>query len=192
MERTNDELKQLLNSCSLLMVRSRYRLWSFNLVIITLAVLILSFYFEYVRGLNPCPLCWMQRSCVVLLLVLVCANFYLHRSAAARSVLLGQMLVASAGIFLAARQLWLQSLPTEQIPVCLPGIGAMIHYLPWSDVAHALLLGGGDCAEVSWTWLGLSMPGWTMLYFLGMLLASLLSYLHLRNFRVLFKKKSHL
>lgn len=192
MEPTNDEFKQLLSTCCVPMIKSYYRLWSLFLLIVTLAVLILSFYFEYVLGLNPCPLCLMQRLCVMLLLILVSMSFYLNRSSWARKSMMLQMGVASAGIFFAVRQLWLQSLPMEQIPVCLPGIGMMIHYLPWSEVAHALLLGAGDCAEITWTWLGLSMPAWTALYFLGMLLASLLSYMNLRKIVSPLNKTSYL
>ena len=114
------------------MIRSYYRLWSLFLVIVTTTVLVMSFYFEYVLNLNPCPLCLMQRLCVVLLLALVCMSFYFHQAPLARKILVLQMVVASAGFFFAVRQLWLQTLSVEQIPVCLPGLGMMIHYLPSS------------------------------------------------------------
>lgn len=192
MESTNDEFKKVFNRCCLPMIRSYYRLWSMFLVLVTLAVLIMSFYFEYARGLNPCPLCLMQRFCVMLLLFLAGLSFYFKRSASAKKILMLQMVIASAGIFFAIRQLWLQSLPVEHTPVCLPGLGMMIHYLPWSEVAHALLLGAGDCAEITWTWLGLSMPAWSALYFLGMLLASLFCYTHLRKIVYPFNKNSYL
>src|SRR3990167_5558748 len=172
------------------MIKSYYRLWTLFLVIVTAAVLVMSLYFEYVLKLNPCPLCLMQRLCVVLLFVFGCMSLYFHQAPLARKVLVLQMVVAGSGIFFAVRQLWLQSLPVEQIPVCLPGLGMMIHYLPWSEVAHALLLGGGDCAEITWTWLGLSMPAWTTLYFLGMLLASLFCYTHLRKMTYPFNNSS--
>lgn len=174
------------------MIKSYYRVGLLLLVMITLAVLLMSFYFEYIRGLNPCPLCLMQRLCVMLLLVLASINFYFNRSIWARKALVLEMGVACAGIFFATRQLWLQSLPAEQIPVCLPGLKMMVHYLPWSEVVRALLLGAGDCAEVSWTWLGLSMAAWSALYFLGMLFASLWSYRYLRKIADSLNEKSYL
>ena len=47
-----------------------------------------------------------------------------------------------------------------------------IHYFPWKDILHALLWGAGDCAEVTWKWLGLSMAAWSALYFFVVLLVS--------------------
>ena len=163
------------------MIRTHYRLWSCSLLIVTLSILITSFYFEYVQGLNPCPLCLMQRFCVMMLMLLLSANMFYTRPSVTTKILIAQMFFAGAGIFFALRQLWLQSLPADQIPLCLPGLGMMIHYLPWRDILHALFLGAGDCAEVSWTWLGLSMPAWSGIYFLGMLLATLLSYWQMRK-----------
>ena len=187
-------LKTRFSICCLTMIKNNYRhqLGSWLLVAITLAILITSFYFEYVQGLNPCPLCLMQRFCVILLLILVCMNVIFKRVSSIKKTLIAQMLVAAAGIFFATRQLWLQTLPAEQIPLCLPGLGMMIPYLPWRDVLHALLLGAGDCAEVTWTLLGLSMPAWAALYFLGMLLATSLSYWHLQKAFSSFSKGSYL
>lgn len=152
-----------------------YPLWCLFLMLMTLSVLGLSFYFEYVQELTPCPLCLMQRLCVMLLLILTCLSCFFYRPRIQNKCLWLQVVVAGMGIFFAARQLWLQSLPVDQIPICLPGIGVMIRYLPWQQVAHALLFGAGDCAQVSWSWLGLSMAAWTCCYFVGMLIASLIS-----------------
>ncbi len=93
------------------------------------------------------------------------------------------MLLSCAGMFFALRQVWIQGLPPDQITVCFPGLRMMIHYLPWRDVLHILLFGAGDCAEVSWSWLGLSMAAWSAVYFIGMLGVSLVFYVYLKKNR---------
>jgi disulfide bond formation protein DsbB len=84
---------------------------------------------------------------------------------------------------------WLQSLPADQIPACLPGLDALLHYFPWQDILHALFWGSGDCAEINWQWLGLSMPVWSLLYFLAVFCAFIFLFL-LVNKQNLFAKAS--
>lgn len=73
-----------------------------------------------------------------------------------------------AGIGLASRQLWLQSLPPDQVPACGPGLEYMMEVLPWSEIVSVMLRGTGDCAKVHWTFLSLSIPGWTFVAFIGL------------------------
>lgn len=126
------------------------------------------FYLEYVEGLEPCPLCMTQRVCFVW-----CGAFgllaFLHNPASmgvrvyAFFVLLGGL----SGAGFASRQLWLQSLPADQAPACGPSLEYMFDVLPFTEALKTLLMGDGNCAEVVWRFLGLSMPGWTLICFLG-------------------------
>lgn len=84
-----------------------------------------------------------------------------------------QVLVAGAGLFFATRQLWIQSMPAGKVPVCMPGLDVLIKYFPWQTVAKVLFWGSGECVESSWNWLGISMPGWSALYFLFMIIAGI-------------------
>ena len=136
-------------------------------VLLTLFVLCASFYFQYVLELTPCPLCLMQRVCLFLLLVVMGLSFRALNRAHYTS--LAQVIVAAAGLFFAVRQLWLQSLPASDMPACMPGLDIVIRYFPWKTIARTLFLGTGDCAEVSWSFLGISLPGWCALYFTWML-----------------------
>jgi len=148
---------------------SRYGQWL--IFLLSLSVLVASFYFEWVKGLQPCPLCLMQRLCVILL-VITSLLMLIMRTGRGRALFIIQSLVALAGVYFAGRQLWLQSLPPDQLPSCLPGMDVLLRYFPWTDVLHALFFGAADCGEVTWQWLGLSMPGWSLLYFAGVLLAT--------------------
>lgn len=143
------------------------RIQTFN-AIVTLFVLFSSFYFQYVVGLVPCPLCIMQRICVFLLLGVMGFSFRTQKRA--HLINLMQIIFALAGLFFALRQLWIQSLPASQVPACMPGLDIMMRYLPWKTVAQTMLWGTGDCAEVTWRLWGISMAGWSAMYFVFMLI----------------------
>lgn len=129
-----------------------------------------AFYLEYVMGLEPCPLCITQR--IMLLGVgLVSLIAFLHNPATIGRRIYGLLvsLWAMGGLYFAGRQLWLQSLPEDQVPACGPGITYMIDAFPLADVIKTLLTGDGNCAEVQWTWLGLTIPGWSAVGFAGLI-----------------------
>lgn len=161
------------------MSKFSYRRSQSLLGLLSLFVLFSSLYFEYVVGLQPCPLCIMQRVCVFLLLALTGLGVTTHKKA--HIVCFFQILIALAGLYFAGRQLWLQSLPPGQIPACLPGLDVLIHYFPWQDVVKALVFGGGDCAESTWNLLGITMPGWAAMYFSFMTVANVFLFIRTRK-----------
>ena len=156
-----------------------YRQLQNVLSLMTLFVLAASFYFQYIQGLQPCPLCLMQRFCTMALLLFCMMGACLSTLKRGRLVAVFQMLTALAGMFFAVRQMWLQSLPQGQVSVCLPGLDILMQYFSWHDVLRALLWGAGDCAEVTWQWLGLSMPAWALVYFITLFVVSLAVFLQL-------------
>lgn len=146
------------------------RTWRLLLVLLTaisLFVLAASFYFQYAKGLSPCPLCLMQRFCVFAIFFLSLMGICLSTQKRARFVSGMQIFFSICGIYFATRQLWLQTLPAEQGASCMPGLDILMRYFPWKDVARALFWGSGDCGERVWQMLGLSMPAWALLYFIG-------------------------
>ncbi len=149
------------------------------LVLVTVFVLFASLYFQYYRGLHPCPLCIMQRLSVFILLGLL--GLSLNTLRKAHFVCFLQIFVSCAGLYFAGRQLWLQSLPAGKAPACMPGLDVLIRYFPWTDVLRALFWGAGDCAEVVWSMLGVSMAGWSALYFLFMLVMSFYLFIRTRT-----------
>lgn len=151
-----------------------YRSSQAALLFVTIIVIFMSFYFEYALGLKPCPLCLMQRICAIILGMFVLMGMTLSTIHRGRLVAGFQVFFSVAGLYFAGRQLWLQSLPPEQAPACMPGLDIMMKYFPWHDIIQVLIWGAGDCSEPHWHWLGLSMAGWSALYFLGMFVASVL------------------
>ena len=129
----------------------------------------IALYMEHVMGLAPCPLCIVQRICVIGF-GLICLAAAIHGpSTTGRRVYSGfALLFVAAGAATAIRQIWLQSVPADQLPSCLPSLEYMMEALPFQEIARLVLHGTAECAEVSWTMLGLSIPEWSLLGFIGM------------------------
>ena len=70
------------------------------------------------------------------------------------------------GIGLSLRQLYLQSLPAELVPSCAPDIDYLLETLPFLEVFTMAIMGDGNCAEVLWSFMGVSIPGWTLIGFI--------------------------
>lgn len=135
-------------------------------------------YLEHVVGLNPCPLCIVQRVFVILF-GLVCLLAALHGPArrGRRVYAVLALLCAAGGAGTAARQVWLQGVPADQLDACLPSLEFMMEALPLQEIVSLVFRGTADCAEVTWTLFGLSLPEWSLLAFAGMILFALLQLL---------------
>ena len=152
--------------------KQRYRNIQSLLLLSTILVLGTALYLEHIQGLQPCPLCLMQRLATFLFGTLCLIGMCLSTLKRAKHVAFAQIIITAMGLFFAGRQLWLQSLPVDQAPICMPGFEALVRYFSWDQVLKALFWGTGECGEVTWRWLGLSMPGWSAIYFLIILMVS--------------------
>ncbi|MCY1352868.1 Disulfide bond formation protein B [compost metagenome] len=143
-----------------------------------LALMGAALYLEHVVGLQPCPLCIVQRICVIAFGA-VCLIAALHAPGVTGQRIYAVLALpsAAAGAATAGRQVWLQSVPADQLPACLPSLEYMMDALPFQDIVRLVLHGTADCAEVSWTLFGLSIPEWSLLAFAGMILFSLFQLL---------------
>lgn len=136
-----------------------------------LGLMAVALYLEHVLGLEPCPLCIVQRVCVIAFgLVFLIAGLHGPRALGRRIYAGLGFLSALLGAATAGRQVWLQNVPADQLPSCLPSLEYMRAALPFQEIVRLVLHGTADCAEVSWTLLGLSIPEWSLLGFVGMLL----------------------
>ena len=146
--------------------RSLYVLAFVGCVLLMAAAL----YLEHGVGLVPCPLCIVQRLCVIGF-GLVCLIAALHNPGrtGVRLYALAAFLVAAAGAGTAGRQVWLQGVPADQLPACLPNLDYMMEALPFQEIVRLVLHGSADCAEVNWTLFGMSVPEWSLLGFVAML-----------------------
>jgi disulfide bond formation protein DsbB len=117
--------------------------------------------------LNPCPLCIFQRIAFAALgLVFLLGGLFAPRGIGGRRAWGVLALVpALTGIGIAARHVWLTHLPPDQVPSCGPPLEFTMEASPLADVVRQVLTGSGECAKVDWTFLGLSMPAWSLLWF---------------------------
>lgn len=146
--------------------------WSFRAqyflgFLICAALLAYALFLEHVRGLVPCPLCMFQRAAFVILgIVFLLGALHAPRSKGGRAVygVLG-LAAAALGIGIAGRHVWLQSLPPDQVPACGPDLAYMMEAFPMGDVLQKVLTGSGECAKVDWSFLGLAMPAWALIWF---------------------------
>ena len=140
------------------------RLVFFGLAIMAVIAMLFAWaYLERTLGLPPCPLCMTQRVFVVLwgVIALVAA---LHNPARTGRRIYASLcaLAALAGAAIAVRHVWIQHLPPDQVPACGPSLGYMLDTLPFSETVTMVLMGDGDCAEIHWTFLGMSIPEQTL------------------------------
>lgn len=121
-------------------------------------------YAQHVLGLEPCPLCIFQRIGVIALgVVFLVAALHNPRGwgAYVYAGLIGVAALATAGV--SARHVYVQSLPPGSVPSCGAPLDVMLQFTPLLEVIRKVLVGGGECQEVNWTFLGLSMPAWVLI-----------------------------
>jgi disulfide bond formation protein DsbB len=130
------------------------------------ALLGYGYYLEYAQGLQPCPLCLVQRGFFYAVggTALVGA---LHGPRRAGTILYSLLLLvfSAGGAATAGRQVWLQHLPPEKVPACGPDLLFMLENFPLMQTVQKLFKGTGECAVVDWTFLGLSIAGWALVCF---------------------------
>lgn len=141
------------------------------------ALLGFALYTQLHGGLQPCPLCIFQRIAFAALgLVFLVAGLHAPSGAGGRRAYgVLALLAAGLGMAIAGRHVWLQHLPPDQVPTCGPGLDYMLEAMPLSGVVRKVLTGSGECAKVDWTFLGLSMPEWSLLWFVLLALWVLLA-----------------
>lgn len=131
------------------------------------AFLAFAYYAQFEMGLEPCPLCILQRVAFIALLgVCLLAAVHAPTGGVGRKAYGAlALLTAGAGAAIAGRHVWLQHLPADQVPDCGPGLDYMLEAFPLSKTITMLFTGSGECAKVDWTFAGLSMPEWTLVWF---------------------------
>lgn len=133
------------------------------------------YFLQYAEGLAPCPLCITQRFffflCGITALIAIIHN---PSQLMTRIYAILGASFALAGSGFAGRQLYLQSLPSDLAPACGPSIEFILETFPINEALSILLRGDGNCAEVSWQFLSISIPGWAAISFTGLAIAWLI------------------
>jgi len=135
-------------------------------------------YMQHVMELRPCYLCVTQRVFVVTIGMLTLLALLHNRGLK----IYGSLTIVSAlgGGYFSAKQLWLQNLPVDQIPACGPPAEYLFNAFNFTEALSMLLQGDGNCATIQWTFLHLSIPGWTLVSFLLLAILGLLPIIRKR------------
>lgn len=157
------------------------RFFYLSIFLACLCLVVFALYLEHIKGLAACPLCVFQR--IAFIAIGIIALFAtLHGPGKLFATLYSSLisLAAITGAAIAGRQIWLQHLPPDQVPECGPGLEYMLDAFPFSQALSMILTGSGECAEIQWRLLGLSIPEWSLVWFLIFLVAGLVSifYIH--------------
>lgn len=126
-------------------------------------------YLQHYKGYEPCPMCIFQRVAMISCGVFFLAGAIHGPKTWGRWVYASLAgLAATAGGLIAARHVWLQSLPEDQVPACGPTLAYLMDMFPLGKVVTMILKGDGNCAKIDAEWLGLSLPMWTLIAFIGL------------------------
>ena len=126
-------------------------------------------YAQHVLLLEPCPLCILQRVAVILLGITFLAVAIHNPGKTGSRIYAGVgAIFAGCGVAVAGWHVRLQHMPADEVPSCGPGLEYMYENFPLKDVLGMILKGSGECAEVVWRFLGLTMPTWVVIGLSGL------------------------
>ena len=129
------------------------------------ALIAYALYSQLHLGLEPCPLCIFQRIGIALLGVVFLAAALHHPRGWGRYLYgLAIALAALATLLVAARHMYVQSLPPGTLPSCGAPLTVLLKFTPVWEVVRKVLTGSGECSEVTWRFLGLAMPAWVLIW----------------------------
>lgn len=146
------------------------------------ALLAFGMYLQHVVGLEPCPMCIVQRYALVLVAIVSALTAFTNRNALLMSGASLLVLLSGFGAFVAARQSFLQWFPPE-IATCGRDFYGMIETFPLKRAIPMIFKGSGDCTAVDWTFLGGSIANWSFVCFvvIGLLALTLIARLARRR-----------
>jgi len=144
------------------------KLYLFGFFVCT-GLIAFALFMQYGLGYDPCPLCIFQRIAFIfigLFCLLAAAHNPLRTGFGNRiyASLIG--LSALTGIGLSLRHSWLQHFPPETVE-CGAGLDYWLETLPVGKIIQKILTGSGECTEVVWRFIGLSIPEWTAIMYTG-------------------------
>ena len=136
-----------------------------------------SFYLEHHALLQPCFLCQVQR---LFLAIFALINLIAAVHNPGRSGLclygLASMGCTLLGAITAGRQVLLQNTPSDQVRECWPSLQYMIENLSFWQAMRSVFNGSVDCVDINWTLFELSLPEWSLLFFVAMLILGAMQF----------------
>lgn len=131
------------------------------------ALLAYAFYEQFQMGLEPCPKCIFQRVAFMAMALFFLAGAVHGPQALGRRVYAVLVAIAAAvGSVVAVRHLIVQFSPKDPLMEgCGPGLNYLMDSFPIAEAIKKAFMATGDCGEIGWTFLGLTMPAWTLIWY---------------------------
>ena len=146
--------------------------WSFRAqfalaALVCVALLAYAYYEQFAMHIEPCPMCIFQRlAFIAMAIVFIAGALHDPRHIGRRIYALLALLAGMIGAGIAARHLWLQLHPVDPLLAgCGPGLSYLLDAFPIADVIKKAFTGSGDCGQINWKFLGLTMPAWTLIWY---------------------------
>lgn len=135
--------------------------------LICAGLLAFALYLQYFQKEDPCPLCIFQRVVFILIgIFFLIAALHNPKKIGAYIYTVLITLSAGIGIALAGRHVWLQNLPKDKVPECGPDLQFMLENFPLSKMLSLVLKGSGECAAAGWRFLSLTIPAWSLIFYI--------------------------
>lgn len=140
-----------------------------------IGMLAFGYFLQFVKGLEPCPLCIFQRIALLGTGIAFLAAAVHHPLGRIGAGIYGIAisLIAAAGAAVATRHVWLQHTPADQRPACGPSLDYLFSTFGPFESLGRVLRGSGECGVVDWTFLSFSIPEWTLAAFTGFIVWAL-------------------
>jgi disulfide bond formation protein DsbB len=131
------------------------------------ALLAYAIYEQFAMGIEPCPKCIFQRiAFMAMALFFFTGAIHAPGSKGRRIYAILVAIAAAVGVVIAARHLYVQLAPhDEMMEGCGPGLNYLLESFPIADAIKKAFMASGDCGEINWTFLGITMPGWTLIWY---------------------------
>ncbi|MEE9451700.1 MAG: disulfide bond formation protein B [Gammaproteobacteria bacterium] len=155
---------------------------NFYAFILAVFLTLASYYFQYGMGLEPCPLCILQRFIVMVLAVWFLFGIFFKTKVLIKSHCVITIILASFGALAALRKIWLQYFPSSGDNLtCGPDVGYLLRELPLTQILKVLFYSEGTCANIDWQFLTLSMSAWTLLFFILFIALAAVNFFRLES-----------
>ena len=140
------------------MIQKKLKIIHLATVVLALIGMLFVLWLQYYRGMFPCPLCILQRVLWIAIGLVSLSAFFVSRQIwLAKCFLVMNIFFACLGLLVSGRQVYLQHLPPESVPACLPDLATLLNLLPLQKVVQIIFQGSGDCALVHKIWFGFSL-----------------------------------
>ncbi len=134
-------------------------------------------YLQHSLGLEPCPMCILQRYAFIVVGVIALAAAIHDPALLGRRIYSGLLaIMAATGGGVAIRHVYLEHNPPK-IFDCGADVGFMLESFPLTEALPMIFRGTGDCTKVPWRFLSLSIAEWSLICFVLLIVAAIVAAL---------------